>query len=166
LHVIAHWIARDCTLDSNVLIGAGRQVVGEELSFSGGVLLHKKVGGLLREGELLFTLFAEVGGGVCCQIGTRAPSFVPAWNQPGTSLEPTWNRTDHASNWLSGARLTLVSRSAPAAGSKRRIISEAEIDAACARIMAAYKFGPAKGAPPPSPLIKCYIDGKLNVHPM
>ena len=43
-------------------IGAGRQVMGEALSLGSGVLLHKKVGDPLRQGDVLLTLFAEVGG--------------------------------------------------------------------------------------------------------
>ena len=46
---------------ANVSIGAGRQLIGENLRLGSGVLLHKKVGDALREGDVLFTLFAEVG---------------------------------------------------------------------------------------------------------
>jgi len=49
-------------------IGAGRKKLGEALSLGSGLLLHKKVGDDLRQGDVLFTLFAEVGSigaGLC-----------------------------------------------------------------------------------------------------
>ena len=81
------------------------------------MLLHKKMGEVVREGELLFTLFAEVDG-------------------------------------------------SPPEGSKRRAITSADVDAACARIMQAFKFAPADAARSPPPLIQCYIDRSLEVHEM
>lgn len=61
-------VGRVCSLDALAIgracigIGAGRQKMGEALSLGSGVLLHKKVGDELRQGDVLFTLFAEVGG--------------------------------------------------------------------------------------------------------
>ena len=43
-------------------IGAGRQLMGEALSLGNGVLLHKKVGDTVREGDILFSVLAEIGG--------------------------------------------------------------------------------------------------------
>ena len=43
-------------------VGAGRERMGEALSLGSGVLLHKKMGDSLRQGDVLFTMFAEVGG--------------------------------------------------------------------------------------------------------
>ena len=54
-----------------VAIGAGRQKLGEALTLGAGVLLHKKLGDSLREGDVLFTLFAEVGGNAQTPHGTR-----------------------------------------------------------------------------------------------
>lgn len=49
-------------------IGAGRKQLGETLSLGSGVLLHKKVGDELRQGDVLFTLLAELGdSGVSCR---------------------------------------------------------------------------------------------------
>ena len=73
-----------------VAIGGGRQKLGEALTMGAGVLLHKKVGDELREGDLLFTLFAEVQG---------------------------------------------------KAGTSRRVITDADVDSACERVMKAYTFG-------------------------
>mmetsp|Transcript_7403 Transcript_7403/g.20233 ORF Transcript_7403/g.20233 Transcript_7403/m.20233 type:complete len:562 (+) Transcript_7403:204-1889(+) len=54
-----------------VAIGAGRRKLGEALTLGAGVLLHKKLDALLREGDVLFTLFAEVGGATAVRDGTR-----------------------------------------------------------------------------------------------
>lgn len=54
-----------------VAIGAGRQALGEAVTMGAGVLLHRKLGAALREGELLFTLFAEVGGSASTKEGPR-----------------------------------------------------------------------------------------------
>ena len=54
-----------------VCIGAGRQAVGEAVTPGAGVLLHKKVGATLREGEVLFSLIAEVGGSSSTPLGPR-----------------------------------------------------------------------------------------------
>eukprot|EP00928_Gymnodinium_smaydae_P053837 TRINITY_DN37744_c0_g1_i1.p1 TRINITY_DN37744_c0_g1~~TRINITY_DN37744_c0_g1_i1.p1 ORF type:complete len:561 (-),score=79.08 TRINITY_DN37744_c0_g1_i1:136-1818(-) len=45
-----------------VAIGGGREKLGEALSMGAGIILHKKVGDSLRQGDTLFTLFAELGG--------------------------------------------------------------------------------------------------------
>ena len=54
-----------------VAIGAGRQALGEALTMGSGVLLHKKMGAELRQGDTLFTLFAEVGGATQTAAGAR-----------------------------------------------------------------------------------------------
>lgn len=51
-------------------IGAGREVMGEALSLGAGLLLHKKIGDELREGDVLFTMFVEVDG-TRGETGTR-----------------------------------------------------------------------------------------------
>ena len=52
-------------------VGAGRQQMGEALSLGAGLLLHKKLGEPLRQGDVLFTLFAAVGGEAKVANGTR-----------------------------------------------------------------------------------------------
>jgi hypothetical protein len=102
-------VGRSC-----VGIGAGRQQMGEELSLGSGILLHKKVGDAMRQGDVLFTLFAQVGG------------------KGGGGKVP------------------------------RRVITQAGIDAAAARVINAYGF--TSGAAEPTPLVRCFIGRDGSVH--
>ena len=47
---------------ANVVIGAGKRLLGEQLTMGAGVLLHAKLGRTVKQGDVLFTLVAEVGG--------------------------------------------------------------------------------------------------------
>ena len=96
-----------------VAIGGGRQKLGEALTMGAGVLLHRKVGDSLREGDILFTLFAEVGGD---------------------------------------------------AGTSRRVITDDDIDVACARVISAYTFGPPAKRREEAKLLRAFIarDGTVT----
>lgn len=62
--VMAHVTSLDALTVGRACVdfGGGRVQLGEALSLGAGVLLHKKIGDPLRQGDVLFTLFAETGG--------------------------------------------------------------------------------------------------------